>query len=497
MRWPGLALLGVLIVAASGAARGAQAPLDTDAIDRFVVEQMAAQRVPGLALAITRDDTVLYLRGYGRARNGEPVTPETQFFIASLTKSFTALAVMQLVEAGRIDLDAPLQTYLPEFTLADPASAERITVRQLLNQTSGLGDAGFPAMRRPQPATPEERIQSLRVARPIAPPGTRHIYYDVNYQILARLVEVAGGLPFNEYVESRILAPLGMARSFSALTSAEALARADGLAQGHLSAFGIPMASPEEPGYFGGSGGMVSTAADMARYLMMQASDGRLDGATLLSPEGIATMHTPPPGIAGGYAMGWIATSVEGVPVLEHNGILSTFYADMVILPETGEGIALLYNINSVAHGALGFPRIQRGLIAMLAGRQPPSPGFGVREFGIIAGVVALAGIVLAVRSLILWPRWAERARGRPAWRAVPGIAWKFLPGALALAMPALVLTTAGRAFGYRTLYRSMLELAAWLGVTGVLGAINGVARIAYLVRRRAPGRGEPRRRAD
>ena len=505
MAWRGCALilLGALIAtapcaaASDAAARRAQAALDTGAIDRFVLEQMAAQRVPGLALAITRGDRVLYLRGYGEARDGAPVTPETQYFVASLTKSFTAVAVMQLVEAGRIDLDAPVQAYLPEFTLADPAVAARITVRQLLNQTSGLGDRGFPAMRLPQPATLEERLVSLRAARPVAPPGTRFIYHDVNYQILARLVEVVGGEPFSDDVRAHVLAPLGMGRTFSALTSAEAVARADGLAQGHLNLFGIPIASDEEPGFFAGSGGIVSTAADMARYLVMHATGGRLDGATILSPEGVAALHTPPPGVDGGYAMGWIATSVDGMPVLEHNGILSTFYADMAILPETGEGIVLLYNINSVAHGSLGFPQIRRGLIALLTGSEPSPSGLGVRGFELIAGLVTLAGLALAVRGILRLPRWADRARVRPAWRAAPGILWKLVPAALALALPALVLATAGRAFGYRTLYRSMLEVGVWLGVTGLLGVANAVARIALLARSHAKGEGVPRRGAD
>src|SRR5690606_36448479 len=97
----------------------AQVMPDAQEIDQFVVEQMSAHNLPGLALAITQGDEVTYLQGYGSAGADQPMTPQTQLFIASLSKSFTALAIMQLVEARQIDLDAPVQNYLPAFTLTD------------------------------------------------------------------------------------------------------------------------------------------------------------------------------------------------------------------------------------------------------------------------------------------------------------------------------------------------------------------------------------------
>ena len=109
------------------------------AIERFVEEEMAAQRIPGLALGIVKDDRIAYLRGFGEAdESGRAVTPKTPFIIGSLSKSFTALAIMQLVEAGKVELDAPVQRYLPWFRVADEKASGAITVRHLLNHTSGL-----------------------------------------------------------------------------------------------------------------------------------------------------------------------------------------------------------------------------------------------------------------------------------------------------------------------------------------------------------------------
>ena len=108
-------------------------------IDAHIERQMERLNVPGATLAIVEDDKIVHLRGFGQARpGGEAPTPQTPFFIGSLTKSFTALAVMQLVEDGKVELDAPVQRYLPWFRIADPEASAQITVRHLLNQTSGL-----------------------------------------------------------------------------------------------------------------------------------------------------------------------------------------------------------------------------------------------------------------------------------------------------------------------------------------------------------------------
>lgn len=117
---------------------------DQAAIDRFITDRLEANNLPGVAVAITAGDRQLHLRGYGKAGPGESVTPQTQFRIGSLSKSFTAAAVLQLVDAGQISLDAPVVEYLPDFRVDDPRS-DRITVRHLLNHTSGLSDQAYPA----------------------------------------------------------------------------------------------------------------------------------------------------------------------------------------------------------------------------------------------------------------------------------------------------------------------------------------------------------------
>lgn len=483
-------LLGMLLLAALHARRSAaQAALDIDAVDRFIAEQMRAQRIPGMALAIIQGDQVLLSKGYGAARAGQPVTPQTQFYIASLSKSFTATAVLQLVEAGKLDLDAPVQRYLPTFTLADPAVAAQITLRQLLNHTSGLGDAGYPEMRRPPAATLEERVANLAAARPIAAPGAEFHYMDANYGILARVVEVVGGEPFSEYLQTHIFSPLQMAHTFNVITPEEVAPRAEQMAQGHLLAYALPIASPEERGILGGSGGVVSTAEDMAHYLIMHNNQGRFQGVQLLTPESAALLHTPPTTLDSDYAMGWVAAPIDGTPALQHNGILSTFYAEMVLLPQSGQGVVLLYNIQSQLQDALGFLPIKNGLVALLTGRQPKTGPVSVWMVGVVLALLTLLSVALQIRALLRLPRWIERSAARPLWRLMPEILWAFVPAALVIGMPALVVRTSGRAFGYITLFRAMLGLMLWLGLSAALGVLIGSVRIVGLARRRAPRR--------
>lgn len=453
-------------------------------IDRYIQEQMAANRVPGLALAITRGEEVVYLKGYGTAGSGRPMTPQTQFYIASLSKSFTALAVMQLVKAGTIMLDAPARTYVPNFTTADPDAAGRITVRHLLNQTSGLADAGYPAYTLPQPDSIEERVRSLRDARLVSEPGTEFHYTDLNYAVLARLVEVRSGEPFTEYLRNHIFTPLAMKDTTNVITSAETSRVAPNLAQGHILAFGVPIPHQELDGYLGGSGGVISTAEDMANYLIMQNNGGRFHGKALASPESVTLMHTAPGGIDSSYAMGWIAPEPDAKPrVIEHNGVLSAFHADMALLPDDGYGVVLLYNYN---YALANFNGIKQGLIDLLTGEQAGSSGLSTGTVGILLAVLTVVTAALQLRGLLKLPRWAAKAKNTAAWRLVPGIVWQFVPMVVLIGMQSLVALFAGRVFSYHQLFLSMPDLMLWLTLSAILGMAIGMARIVIAARRAA-----------
>lgn len=196
--WLVLLVWSVVVV---GAARPLLVPvaqstdLDLRAVDRCVDAHLERVGLPGAVIVITRGNEPLYVHGYGHDSRGNPMTDTTPVPIASLSKSFTALAVMQLVDDGRVDLDVPVVRYLPEFMMADPRST-RITVRQLLDHTSGMADASFPEKSLPAPSSLQESVASLREASLSADPGTKFQYHNPNYWVAARLVEVVSGERF-------------------------------------------------------------------------------------------------------------------------------------------------------------------------------------------------------------------------------------------------------------------------------------------------------------
>ncbi|HEU6445876.1 MAG TPA: serine hydrolase domain-containing protein, partial [Gaiellaceae bacterium] len=253
------------------AANGAAAAARFGEIERFVQDEMAAQRIPGLALGIVEGDRVAYMRGFGTADDsGREVTPQTPFIIGSLSKSVTALAVMQLVEANKIELDAPVQRYVPWFRVADEEASAEITVRHLLNQTSGLstktgrsfqgnGDTSDTAL--------EQTVRELESASLIAPPGSKHQYSTVNYSVLGLVVQTVAGQSYERYVQTKIFDPLRMQRSYTS----EDAAQPAGLATGHNYWFGRPRSAdlPYNRGLLP-AGYLISSAEDLTHYLVAQ-----------------------------------------------------------------------------------------------------------------------------------------------------------------------------------------------------------------------------------
>lgn len=334
--------LGLVGLAGVAAADGQREAVDTAAVDTYLEEQTDAG-LPGAAVAITQGNRVVYVRGYGHDSTGAEITGETPFRVASLSKSFTAFAVMQLVEAGQLRLDDPVKRHLPAFT-PDDHRADQITVRHLLSQTSGLADRGFPEISRPQPSSLAGAVARLDHARLVADPGTQWNYHNPNYHVAARLVEVVSGVPFGEYLRRHIFEPLAMSATTTTATDDQPVA---GLADGYLFAYGQSVSTPA-PGYFvSGSGGIVSTASDLAKWLAMQNNNGRAaNGTRLLSPSGVAELHTSAE--PGGYALGWDTDGPAAHPTeISHGGTQYTFSAHQTLLPDSGYGIAVLFNSTS------------------------------------------------------------------------------------------------------------------------------------------------------
>jgi len=335
-----------------------QAETDFAAIDAYVTEQMNNLGIPGMALGIVQDGQIAHVQGFGVADlSGRAVTPQTPFYIGSLSKSFTALAVMQLVEAGKIDLDALVQTYLPWFELADKEASAKITVRNLLNQTTGIATRDGHRFWASQQGL-DETVRGLDIIRLTQPVGSTFQYSNTNFIIAGLLVEKVSGQSYGDYVSQHIFEPLDMRHSYTS----RAPALADGLSDGHSDMFGRAFRNGKgmPPPYLP-TGGLISSAEDMSHYLIAQLNDGRYGDALLLSAQGIAELHTPAIPVGEGYyAMGWFAGTMDGVALVNHNGDTGNFHTFIMLMPEQSSGFVLLAN-------ASGFEQMKSGVVDRIA----------------------------------------------------------------------------------------------------------------------------------
>jgi CubicO group peptidase (beta-lactamase class C family) len=396
----------------SALAAPARPAVDVARIDAFVRAQMGENHLPGVALALVHGDRIVHLRGFGEAaRDGRAVTPQTPFVLGSVSKSLTALAIMQLVEAGKVALDAPVTRYLPWFQLSDANASRRITVRQLLSHTSGIPDSAgisgttLSALRT---TSPEQLVRSFRTVAMDRPVGSRFEYSDANYIVVGLIVQVVSGESFGDYLQHHIFAPLHMRQSFTS----EQEARQHGLAQGFTSWFGVPW--PIEEPYLPvnlAAGYTISSAEDMAHFLVAQMNGGRYGQAAILSPAGIAAMHTPSePGLS--YGMGWFVGSIDGTPAYWHDGVTFRFHAYELIEPRQRWGAVLLLNLQS-AIASPAISHLQAGIAALLSGREPPPAGMSMRTLALIVDGVLLLVLTAAVSPLLRLPRWYRRKQGR------------------------------------------------------------------------------------
>lgn len=326
-----------LIVAALGLGAFSYADMDVGSIDEFIVQEMADSGVPGVAYAVVEDGEVVAsaARGVAEAGADQEVTPDTPFVIGSVSKSFTALAVMQLVEAGEVDLEGALSDYLEGFA-GGPAGD--VTIRQLLSHTSGYSTVQGNASHTDDTGGTDElemRVAALEEVEPAYAPGERWEYSNTNYEILGRVIEVVSGEAFQSYVEAHILEPIGMENSFVADGEAH-----ESMATGHVPWFFTNRPLSDKTTHRGTApqGGVVASVNDLALYMitMMNGEDD------VLSAEGKARMMEPAVGSYPWYGFGWSLDSSDGT--VWHSGATPGFESLATMIPSESKGVVVLVN---------------------------------------------------------------------------------------------------------------------------------------------------------
>jgi CubicO group peptidase (beta-lactamase class C family) len=315
----------------------------------LIPELMAEQGIPGVAVAVVDGDEVLWAEGFGRLeREGSArVTTDTAFSVQSMSKLFTATAVMIAVQDGLLELDEPISTYLPEFTVNsafDEHPERMITLRMLLGHTAGFThEAPIGNNFELDPGEFDAHVASISDTWLRFPVGTGYAYSNLGIDLAGYILQRVHDRPFPDVMRATLLGPLGM--DHSTFDRGEIRATVD-RAVGHLSP--VPEVPLYEP--MTAAGGLYTSADDLARFLRFQLNEGTIDGRTVLDSALMAEMRTVPEpheGALAGYALGvvrhrWVAG--RNADLFDHGGGGFGFLSDLWWLPQIQLGIAVLTN---------------------------------------------------------------------------------------------------------------------------------------------------------
>lgn len=438
-------------------------------IDNYVKKIMKANHIPGASLAIAYGEDVFYTQGYGEYSDGIRISTDTAFPIASLSKSITALAILQLADKSLINLDAPYTSYFPGILPVDER-VHRITIRHLLNQTSGLTDKVNPDMTKSDQFQSLQEINaSMNTVKLAADPGTTYYYHNPNYQFLALLVERISGQRFSEYLQDHIFAPLGMNDTFNVSTTQQ-INENTAIPQGHYLLFGKPIRKTEPIWFIDGPAGIISTAEDMAKWMLAQYN-GRL-----LSPELMEQYHTA--GQIGPYGMGWSAEGDEHEGrTVSHSGIFWTYKAEETIDLDQQLGITMMFN--SGLNAFVDYSALVDGIARIIKGEKADTTIFNGRNMETFMILLVIATILWGVYSHFRINRSKKSITTR---KFIFSLLGRLLPILILLILSPLTTFIGGaRVLPWFGLWTTMPSLIIWLVVLSLVNITYLVCRFRLL----------------
>jgi CubicO group peptidase (beta-lactamase class C family) len=326
-------------------------PARRDAVQAAIARVVAQQAIPGLAAAVATEHRLRWTGAFGSAdlENAVPVRPETAFRIASITKAITATAVLQLVEQGRMDLDAPIRHYVPAF----PEKPCPSSLRQLLCHQGGIRHLRVEEWHSTRHyASVVDALDAFKDDPLVYSPSTRALYSTYGYCLLGAAVETASGLGFADYLRRHVFEPAGMETTrpddVFELIPHRAQGYVRGPSGGLLNSV-LADTSNKLPG-----GGLVSTAADVARF------GAALEAGLLLRPETLARMlvrQKTRDGKSTDYGLGWLVGQRRGRREAWHHGGQPCVSTMLYLLPDQGVAVALLCNLEGVSTPLLELAR--------------------------------------------------------------------------------------------------------------------------------------------
>ncbi|PCI52743.1 MAG: hypothetical protein COB36_14440 [Alphaproteobacteria bacterium] len=334
---------------------------ETQRLDRMFRDHLTRIKAPGFSVAVIKDGKLVLAKGYGKRviNQDQVMSKDTILSIGSLTKSFTAMAILQLQEKGLLNVDDPVVKYLPWFRSSNKARSDTITLRMMLNNASGLSPR-FSTLSRNlsrRADALEKGVRAMSSYEIKRNPGESFEYLNEGWNTLGLIVEKITGLSWEDYLEKNILTPLRMSNSSAKRSVVEEW----DAAKGHYSGIApVPASLIHIQGSLPAGSGFFSTVDDLSHYLMALVNGGVFQGQKLLKPESLEQLWKPTvavtglsyemggTGKAGHYAMGWFTFDLDGEHYVGHGGEARTSSSQALIDPHHNTAVVILYNTGAL-----------------------------------------------------------------------------------------------------------------------------------------------------
>jgi putative pyoverdin transport system ATP-binding/permease protein len=363
-------------------------------LGNFIEQQMKKGKIPGLAVAVIKDDKTIYQNGFGYSdiKSGKRVTSESLFELGSNSKAFTALGILKLEEEGKINRKDQISKYIPWLQLIYKGQEVPVTVGDFVYHTSGIPFNSIDKIPESDSSNAiEKTVRTLEGTELSSQPGTAFEYATINYDVLGYLIETITGRSYEEYMENEILKPMGLNNTYMELADIERVNMTKGYKIGYLKSLEY-----EAPTYKGNkpAGYIVSNISDIASWLKIQMGVKELSGINndLILKSHMPNRRVPPMEDKSSYAGGWFVYQ-EGGGVITHGGNNPNYSSFIILKPEEQLGIAVLCNLNTQCTEEIAY-----GIAGILEGKEIKH---SVKDLNKSADYIAMAIIVSTIMIII------------------------------------------------------------------------------------------------
>lgn len=426
--------------------------IDYEAVSKELETKIKKNHIPGMSVVVVNSNEVVFSKTYGNCKS-----IDTPFIIGSLSKSFTALSIMKLVEEGRIDINKPISTYIDtSLYFKNKEDGDKITIKQLLNQNSGIGTY--------------QKLGSIEITKNYG----KYEYANANYNLLGKIIESVSNESYSDYVTKNIFEPLEMNHTSATIEGSNK----NGLIKGYQNYFGFPIA--EKPNYPTKNswsqvpaGYISSSASDMGKYLQMYLNNG----VNIISEDSIHQMfydNIPQDDIDRAYyGMGWEYTKYYSKPILTHSGLVENYTSKMFIIPESNIGVVVLVNMNDY----LVTNNLLEDIVKPLLGEEKTEVSNNLYIINhLLIDAIYIVITIIALYPIITIKSWKNKNKTKKLY--IIDIARHLLLPIVLILIPTII------SVPFWVIWDFVKDLALILIINSILMLSTGIYKIGYLLKK-------------